>query len=239
MRVSIRQKGFTFIELVMFIIIVSVAVTAISLLFAQTVRHSADPLIRQQALAVAKAYFDEIVRKRWDELTPDGGGCIDTAVYVCEALWQPNTRYEIGDRVRPTLFNTHLYEVVAVTGTGRSDLSTEPTWPVGGGTVLDGDVTWLDLGIPAIGSDAGELRWQFDDVDDYHGINDSPPQFPDISDLADGQSPMPGYDGFRVTVTVANTTWEGINENDVKQVNLSVASPNGETLSFTLYRVNY
>lgn len=223
----------------MFIVIVGIAVAAISLLFQQNVQHSADPLIRQKTIAVAKAYMDEIVRKRWDELTPTGGGCIDTSSTPnCDPTWQNNTWYEVGDRAQPTVFNSHIYEV---TTAGKSHVSTEPTWPVGGGTVTDGSVVWKDLGTPSIGPDGGELRWQFDDVDDYNGINDSPPQYPDATDLTDGQSPMPGYDGFRVQISVSQpaTGWEGIGQSDVKQVRLTVTSPMGEAMAFTLYRVNY
>jgi hypothetical protein len=52
---------------------------------------------------------------------------------------------------------------------------------------------------------------------------------------------MPGYDGFRVTVTVGHpdTAWEGIAAQDVKQIDLEVHSPTGETMTFRLYRVNY
>jgi len=239
MRVPTRQQGFTFIELVMFIVIVGIAVAAISLLFAQNVQHSAEPLLRQKTIAVAKAYMDEIVRKRWDELTPDGGGCIDTTSYSCEADWQANTRYEVGQRVRPISFNSHIYEVVAIAGSGRSGAAEPSPWDTAGGTTVDGNVTWQDLGAPAIGTDGGELRWQFDDVDDYNGINDSPPQYPSSADLVDGKTPMPGYNGFRVQIAVANAAWEGISQNDVKQVDLTVTSPTGEAMNFTLYRVNY
>lgn len=72
--INIRDRGFTLIELVMFIIIVGIAVSAVTLQFSQNVRHSADPLLRQQAITIAHTYLDEITSKRWDENTPDGGG---------------------------------------------------------------------------------------------------------------------------------------------------------------------
>jgi MSHA pilin protein MshD len=243
MHTPASQRGFTFIELVMFIVIVGIAVSAITLLFIQNVRYSADPLIRQKSIAVAKAYMDEIVRKRWDELSPEGGGCIDTtATSNCDPKWQANTAYNVGDRAQPLNlpFNSHIYEVVATSGNNRSG-GTEPAWPTDGTTVIDNNVTWQDLDAPAIGANSTELRYQFDDVDDYHGTNDSPPQFPNSNDAVDGESPMPGYDGFRVTVSVGHpaTAWEGIAVEDVKQVDLDVHSPTGETMTFRIYRVNY
>jgi MSHA pilin protein MshD len=243
MHAATRQRGFTFIELVMFIVIVGIAVTAVTLLFVQNVRYSADPLIRQKLIAVAKAYTDEIVRKKWDELTPDGGGCIDTTSFNCETTWQANTAYQVGDRVRPITFNNHIYEVTAIVSPGRSGAAEPLPWNVAGGTTGDGTVTWQDLGAPTIGVDGGELRWQYDDVDDYNALSvtpDSPPQFPDPADLANGMSPMPGYSGYTVTVQVTRVAWGGYNANDVKQIVLTVGAPNGgESMTFTLYRVNY
>ncbi|HEX5756580.1 MAG TPA: prepilin-type N-terminal cleavage/methylation domain-containing protein, partial [Arenimonas sp.] len=58
-----RQRGVTLVELVIAMVIVSVAVGGITLAFMQTVRSSADPMIDAQALAIAEAYMDEILAK--------------------------------------------------------------------------------------------------------------------------------------------------------------------------------
>lgn len=225
----------------MFIVIVGVSVSAITLLFVQNVRFSADPLLRQKSIAVAKAYMDEIVRKKWDALTPDGGGCIDTATFICESVWQANTAYQVGQRARPSpaKFNDHIYEVVAASGSQKSGAA-EPTWPIGG-TVSDGSVTWKDMGAPTIGADAGEDRSTYDDVDDYHNTTDTPPQIPDPTDLVDGKRQMPGYDNnYTVTVRVTQPAWETFAAENVKKIDLQVSnSITGEALDFTLYRVNY
>ncbi|MBF0218517.1 MAG: hypothetical protein HQL49_03175 [Gammaproteobacteria bacterium] len=73
------QQGLSLIEMVIFIIIVGVALASLAQLFALNVRHSATPLLRQKSVILANAYMEEIIRKRWDELTPDGGGKIDSA----------------------------------------------------------------------------------------------------------------------------------------------------------------
>lgn len=57
------QQGLTLIELVIFIVIVSVAVAGVLLVFNLTASHSADPLIRKQALAVAESLLEEIELK--------------------------------------------------------------------------------------------------------------------------------------------------------------------------------
>jgi MSHA pilin protein MshD len=56
----LRQRGISLIELIMFIVIVSVGVAGILLVMNQVVTQSADPLLRKQALAVAESMLEEI-----------------------------------------------------------------------------------------------------------------------------------------------------------------------------------
>lgn len=56
-----RNAGFTLIELLITIVLLAIGVTAFIVLINQTTRDSVDPLIRQQAGAVAQAYLDEVV----------------------------------------------------------------------------------------------------------------------------------------------------------------------------------
>ena len=78
-----RQNGFSLIELVMFIVIVSIAVAAIAQIYSTNVMHSPEPLLREKALKLANFYMDEIMGKRWEENTPAGGGCIETGSNYC------------------------------------------------------------------------------------------------------------------------------------------------------------
>lgn len=55
-----RERGFTLVELLMFIVIVSVALGAMMSLFAQTSARSADPMLRRQALAIAESLLEEV-----------------------------------------------------------------------------------------------------------------------------------------------------------------------------------
>lgn len=54
------QKGISLIELIMFIVIVSVALAGILLVMNVTTKSSADPLIHKQTLAVAESLLEEI-----------------------------------------------------------------------------------------------------------------------------------------------------------------------------------
>ena len=65
------QAGVNLIELMISIVIIAIACTGVLLVFAQTVRFSADPMIQTQALAIAEAYLDEILARPLDD--PSGG----------------------------------------------------------------------------------------------------------------------------------------------------------------------
>lgn len=58
-----------------------------------------------------------------------------------------STAYVVGAVVVPATPNDHWYMATAIT-TGTS-AGTAPTWPTSGGTVVDGGVTWTDMGLIA------------------------------------------------------------------------------------------
>ncbi len=62
-----RHRGATLVELVISIVVVGVAVSGVMLAMNQTARHSANPVIHQQAVAIAEAYFEEIALLAFDE----------------------------------------------------------------------------------------------------------------------------------------------------------------------------
>lgn len=60
---SARRKalrGFTLAELIVLIVVVSIAIAGVMLVYSTAVRGSADPLVNKQALAIAEALLDEI-----------------------------------------------------------------------------------------------------------------------------------------------------------------------------------
>lgn len=68
---SSRQRGFTLIELIIFIVIVSVGLAGILSVMNTVVASSADPIVRKQAIAIAESLLEEIVLKEY--ANPDGG----------------------------------------------------------------------------------------------------------------------------------------------------------------------
>ena len=85
----LRQRGLTLIELIVFIVIVSVALAGVLAVFNGAVWHSADPMIRKQALAVAEAMLDEILGKEYlndtagDNAATPALGCTPATVPSC------------------------------------------------------------------------------------------------------------------------------------------------------------
>lgn len=56
-----RQHGLSLIELVMFVAIVGMAIAGVLMVFNNTIKNSADPLVRKQALAIAESLLGEVL----------------------------------------------------------------------------------------------------------------------------------------------------------------------------------
>lgn len=88
LRVSgkVRQAGVSLIELVMFIVIVSVALAAILLVMNTVTRGSADPLIHKQSLAIAESLLEEVELMPFTFCDPDDANAeTATAAAGCAA----------------------------------------------------------------------------------------------------------------------------------------------------------
>ncbi len=64
------QVGVTLVELLLSIVIVATAASAVLGMLSATVKSSADPMLRHQAVAIAEAYLEEILHKSFTD--PDG-----------------------------------------------------------------------------------------------------------------------------------------------------------------------
>lgn len=165
------QQGVTLVELVISIVIMSIAMVAVLSAFGLGVSRSADPLWQNKSLKLAQLYLDEILAKPYDDNTPVGG-LPHEAAPSCAGL----------------------------------------------------------------GPDSGEsARIDFDDVDDYHGTDDSPPV--SLIGALDAS-----YASYRVTVAV---TCDGTNvvsasgTNHAKKVLVTVTPPTQASMSFAVYKGNF
>lgn len=62
---SLRQRGFTLIELIIFIVVVSAGLAGILSVMNTVVKSSADPMVRKQAMALADSILEEILLKAY------------------------------------------------------------------------------------------------------------------------------------------------------------------------------
>ncbi|MCM0610898.1 prepilin-type N-terminal cleavage/methylation domain-containing protein [Marinobacter sediminum] len=159
------QRGATLVELVITIVIISIAIAGVVGAFALISGRSADPLNETRAVALAQLYMDEILTRKYDEQTPQGGV----------------PRYSGGC---------------------------------------------------SIGADGSEDRASFDDVDDYDGLNDSPP--------ASALASLTGYTGFSVAVTVTCSGGDvGLPVSQAKRIDLLISAPDNRSFVFSAYRANF
>jgi len=100
-----RERGATLIELVMFIIIVGIAVTGILLVYTNTVRSSADPVIRKQMLAVAEAMLEETALMPFTYCDPDDADAAAAGAALVGAGNCAATVESIGPEAGETRYN--------------------------------------------------------------------------------------------------------------------------------------
>lgn len=65
-----RHSGFTLIELIIFIVVVSAGLAGILSVMNTSVKSSADPMVRKQAIAIAESVLEEVLQKAYAD--PDG-----------------------------------------------------------------------------------------------------------------------------------------------------------------------
>lgn len=70
------QRGISLIELIIFIVIISVALTGILLVMNTVTRNSADPLIHKQALAIAESLLEEVELMPFSYCDPDDASAV-------------------------------------------------------------------------------------------------------------------------------------------------------------------
>ena len=147
-----KQLGITLVELVITIVVLGIALVVLSGVLQGGASKSADITIQVRATALAQAYLDEILGKRFDENSRNRG--------------IPPCRGTTGSINRRCSKETGVF----------------PPQP------------------ELFGPDGAETRATYDDVDDYHGMDEGDGQILPLQD-AQGNT-RTGYDNFRVRVAV-------------------------------------
>ncbi|WP_020675478.1 prepilin-type N-terminal cleavage/methylation domain-containing protein [Geopsychrobacter electrodiphilus] len=73
LRRALNQQGVTLIELIVVMVVISIALVGVMSVINYTTLHSADPMLRQQSIAIAEAYMEEISLKSYT----DPGGPVE------------------------------------------------------------------------------------------------------------------------------------------------------------------
>jgi MSHA pilin protein MshD len=87
---AVHQRGVTLIELIMFMVIVSVALVGIVQVMRLTTANSADPLRRKQALMLAEAVLEEVELAKFsycDPTSPNADTAANTAACNIPENW--------------------------------------------------------------------------------------------------------------------------------------------------------
>jgi prepilin-type N-terminal cleavage/methylation domain-containing protein len=118
------QTGFTLLEIIITLILVSILGTMAYTYFGSAFIGSSTPIVR------LKSAFE--LHKAMENITAD---------YNNHTQWQASTSYSINAIVIPTTKNWHFYRCTTAGTSGAS----EPTWPTAAGsTVTDGGITWTE-----------------------------------------------------------------------------------------------
>ena len=119
-------RGFTLIEMIVTLVIVAVLGSMFYVYFGKGFTESVTPVNRLKQSTALHRVMQNI-----------------TADYNIYPQWRGATPYNTNNYVVPRNFNGHYYKCTAG---GTSHATNEPGWPGGGGTVVDGTVTWTDSG---------------------------------------------------------------------------------------------
>lgn len=130
-----RQLGVTLIELVLFIVIVSVGVVGVMATMGSLVSHSADPMARKQALAIAELLMTEVQQQPFTFCDPQdaaalsatsGAGCTNDQNKGGAALTSPTPGTESRGNATDPFDNVADYGGYSNTGdvvTGNPNLA--------------------------------------------------------------------------------------------------------------------
>lgn len=113
--------GFTLIEAVVFMVVVSIALSTVLLSFNHSVVNSVDPAVQLKALEHAQAHLDAVIARRFDENSPTGGipACDSDKGQPCLGI-SPEPHYDdVGDFDGFTdTIDTHFSVAISVQNAG-------------------------------------------------------------------------------------------------------------------------
>jgi MSHA pilin protein MshD len=78
-----NNRGFTLVELIISMVVVSIALGGVLMVMNYTVQRSADPMLQHQALAIAESYLEEVLLHSYHDPDddPDADGETDRDLF--------------------------------------------------------------------------------------------------------------------------------------------------------------
>jgi MSHA pilin protein MshD len=160
-----KQRGISLIELIMFIVIVSVALAGILLVMNTVTRSSADPLIHKQALAIAESLLEEIELMPFTFCDPDDPAAGLATTVDTTACTAPVGGEAIGPEAGETRYsavtpfdNVNDYHGFSMAAGAIMDITNNPIGPAAGYSAAV-SITLAGLALaPALPADADALR---------------------------------------------------------------------------------
>ena len=117
-----HPRGLTLIELLLFIVVVGIALSAMLRVFVTATAASADPFIRRQQLAIAESLLNEVQQMPFTWCDPDDPG-VAQATSVADCATPESSGPEAGEtRYGPTYFD-NVNDYAGFSMTGVRDLS--------------------------------------------------------------------------------------------------------------------
>ena len=214
-----RYGGFTLVEMIIFIVVVSVGLAGVLSALNINVQHSADPLQPKQALAIAESYMEEIFYRDYcDPSLPSAlslTGNITSGSKVISGI--PSTA---GISVGWQIVGSSIPGSTTVTAVNSASQLT-----------VSNNALATTTASPFIAANCESQegsRSSYNDIRDYN--NATAVAVTDINGNA-----IPGYT-VAINVPSTTTTIGGLT---ARQITVTVTAPNGTSYGLTSYRMPY
>ena len=128
---KLRHRGFTLIELIIFIVVVGVGLAGILTVSNNVVKSSADPMVRKQSMALSDSILEEILQKEYAD--PDGVQGNETTRDTMDDVDDYNGKTKAIFTDWPSALSTYTVSISVTPSTLGSVVAKKVTVTVSGG----------------------------------------------------------------------------------------------------------
>lgn len=128
---KLRHRGFTLVELIIFIVVVGVGLAGILTVSNNVVKSSADPMVRKQSMALSDSILEEILQKEYAD--PDGVQGNETTRDTMDDVDDYNGKTKAIFTDWPSALSTYTVSISVIPSTLGSVVAKKVTVTVSGG----------------------------------------------------------------------------------------------------------